>query len=60
MSVLAELRNRGVADVLICCCDGLSGLPEANHRDQTCGVHLMRASLRYASKKDHPPSWCPR
>jgi putative transposase len=29
MSVLAELRNRGVADVLICCCDGLSGLPEA-------------------------------
>jgi putative transposase len=60
MSVLAELRNRGVADVLICCCDGLSGLPEAitttwpQTTVQTCCVHLMRASLRFASKKDYP------
>lgn len=60
MSVLAELRNRGVADVLICCCDGLSGLPQAITATwpaatvQTCCVHLMRASLRFASKKDYP------
>jgi putative transposase len=60
MSVLAELRNRGVADVLICCCDGLSGLPAAitatwpRATVQTCCVHLMRASLRFASKKDYP------
>lgn len=60
MSVLAELRNRGVADVLICCCDGLSGLPEAitatwpRTTVQTCVIHLMRASLRFASKKDYP------
>jgi putative transposase len=60
MSVLAELKNRGVADVLICCCDGLSGLPAAitatwpRATVQTCCVHLMRASLRFASKKDYP------
>jgi putative transposase len=60
MSVLAELRNRGIADVLICCCDGLSGLPQAIEATwprvtvQTCCVHLMRASLRFASKKDYP------
>jgi transposase-like protein len=60
MSVLAELKNRGVADVLICCCDGLSGLPAAITTTwpaatvQTCCVHLMRASLRFASKKDYP------
>ncbi|MEU2013878.1 IS256 family transposase [Nocardia sp. NPDC019302] len=60
MTVLAELRNRGIADVLICCCDGLSGLPEAitatwpQATVQTCCVHLMRASLRFASRQDHP------
>jgi putative transposase len=60
MSVLAELKNRGIADVLICCCDGLSGLPAAITTTwpattvQTCCVHLMRASLRFASKKDYP------
>lgn len=60
MSVLAELRNRGITDVLICCCDGLSGLPEAitatwpQTTVQTCCVHLMRASLRFASKRDYP------
>lgn len=48
MSVLAELKNRGIADVLICCCDGLSGLPAAITTTwpattvQTCCVHLMR------------------
>ncbi len=29
LSVLTQLRNRGLRDILICCCDGLSGLPEA-------------------------------
>lgn len=55
MSVFTELRNRGVRRVLIACCDGLEGLPEAIETIwphtivQTCVVHLIRASLRYAS-----------
>ncbi len=57
MSMLTELRNRGVADALIVCCDGLKGLPDAirvtwpHATVQTCVVHLVRNSLRYASKK---------
>ena len=57
MSVLSELRSRGVADVCIVCCDGLTGLPDAitvtwpQAVVQLCVVHLIRASLRYASKK---------
>ena len=57
MTMLTELRNRGVTDVLIACCDGLKGLPDAirtvwpNTTVQTCVVHLVRNSLRYASKK---------
>ena len=57
MTMLTELRNRGVADVLITCCDGLSGLPDAirtvwpDTTVQTCVVHLVRNSLKYASKK---------
>lgn len=60
MTMLTELRNRGVADVLITCCDGLKGLPDAvrtvwpDTTVQTCVVHLVRNSLRYASKKDWP------
>jgi transposase-like protein len=56
-TMLTELRNRGVADVLIVCCDGLKGLPESirtawpDATVQTCVVHLVRNSLRYASKK---------
>jgi transposase-like protein len=56
MSMLTELRNRGVADVCIVCCDGLKGLPDAIAATwplatvQTCVVHLVRNSLRYASK----------
>ncbi|MCW2948561.1 MAG: transposase, mutator type [Actinoallomurus sp.] len=56
MNVLAELKNRGVADVCIACCDGLKGLPEAINQIwpqatvQQCVVHLVRASLRYAAK----------
>ena len=54
----AELANRGVRDVLIACCDGLSGLPEAIEATwphttvQTCVVHLIRAALRYVSYGD--------
>src|SRR3954452_4838957 len=47
MSVLTELRNRGVADAFIVCCDGLKGLPDAIRATwpqadvQTCVVHLV-------------------
>ena len=56
--VLAELRNRGVADVLIACCDGLTGFPEAIEATwphtvvQTCVVHLIRASMRFIGYGD--------
>jgi putative transposase len=56
--VLTELRNRGLRDALFVCCDGLTGLPAAvasvwpEAIVQTCVVHLLRASLRYASWKD--------
>jgi transposase-like protein len=56
--VCAELANRGVRDVLIVCCDGLTGLPEAieatwqNATVQTCVVHLIRASMRFVNYKD--------
>lgn len=57
MNHLSDLKNRGVQDVLIVACDGLKGLPEAisalwpQAEVQLCVVHLVRASLRYASKK---------
>lgn len=56
-AVAAELSNRGVRDVLMLCCDGLKGLPDAARAVwpqvdvQLCVVHLVRNSLRYASKK---------
>src|SRR5215472_11384862 len=58
LTVLSELKSRGVADVCIVCCDGLTGLPDAigvvwpQATVQLCVVHLIRASLRYASRKD--------
>jgi putative transposase len=58
LSVCTELRNRGVRDVLIACCDGLPGLPEAIETIwpqsvvQTCVVHLIRAAMRYVSYTD--------
>ncbi|MGH9213063.1 MAG: IS256 family transposase, partial [Acidimicrobiales bacterium] len=60
LHVLTELRNRGVGDVLIVVCDGLKGLPDAVTQTwpqtvvQTCIVHLLRNSFRYASRKDWP------
>lgn len=56
--VLTELRNRGCRDALFVCCDGLTGLPESitavwpQAIIQTCVVHLLRASMRYASYTD--------
>ena len=56
--VLTELRNRGVADVLMVVCDGLKGLPDAigvvwpQAVVQTCLIHLLRNSFKYASKAD--------
>lgn len=61
LSVLTELQMRGLNDVLIVCCDGLKGLPEAIETVwpralvQTCVIHLIRASFRYASWKDRKP-----
>lgn len=56
--VCAQLANRGVKDVLIVCCDGLTGFPEAIEATwsratvQTCTVHLLRASMRFVSYGD--------
>src|SRR3954469_3540498 len=58
LRVMNELKARGVEDVLIAVCDGLTGLPEAINavwpqtRVQTCIVHLIRASLRWVSYND--------
>ncbi|MCP4960330.1 MAG: IS256 family transposase [Actinomycetia bacterium] len=57
-TMLTELKNRGVTDALIVCCDGLKGLPDSIRTTwpdatvQTCVVHMVRNSLRYASKAD--------
>jgi transposase-like protein len=59
LAVLTELKNRGVADVCIIVCDGLKGLPEAITATwplavvQTCVIHLLRNSFRYAGRQDH-------
>jgi len=58
MRVLSEIKNRGTTDCCIVVCDGLKGLPAAIGQVwpqtivQTCIVHLLRNSFRYASKKD--------
>jgi putative transposase len=58
LGVLTDLKNRGVNDVLIVCCDGLTGFPDAieavwpKATVQTCVVHLIRNSVRYCSWKD--------
>lgn len=56
--VLAELKNRGLKDILIVCTDGLTGFPDAIEAVfpdavvQTCIVHLLRNSVRYVTWKD--------
>ena len=58
LSVLTELKQRGVRDIFIACMDGLKGLPEAVNAiypqtlTQLCIVHLVRASLRYVTAQD--------
>ena len=58
LSVMNELRNRGVQDILIAVVDGLKGFPEAitaafpETTVQTCIVHLVRHSLNFCSWKD--------
>jgi len=58
LRVLTEIKNRGTRDVLMVVCDGLKGFPEAiaavwpQAVTQTCIVHLLRNSFRYASKRD--------
>ena len=56
--VVIDLRNRGVQDILIACCDGLTGLPDAIRSIfpdtvvQTCVVHVIRNAMRFVSYKD--------
>jgi putative transposase len=58
LSVLTELKNRGVKDVFVACVDGLTGFPEAiatvfpKTQVQLCIVHMMRNSLAFVSWKD--------
>ena len=58
LKVLTDLRNRGLRQVCVVCCDGLTALPEAVeavYADawiQTCVVHLIRNSLRHVTYKD--------
>ena len=57
LAVLTELRNRGVKDVFFVVCDGLKGLPDSVSAAfpqaivQTCIIHLIRNTFRYASRK---------
>jgi putative transposase len=58
LSILTDLKNRGVEDIFFICCDGLTGLPQAIETAfpktvvQTCIVHMIRASLRHVSWSD--------
>ena len=58
LSVLNELKNRGVKDILVICADGLSGIKEAisaafpNTEYQRCIVHQVRNTLKYVPDKD--------
>ncbi len=58
LQVLTEIKNRGVEDVCMVVCDGLKGLPDSISAvwpqavTQTCVVHLIRASFRYAGRQD--------
>lgn len=58
LSVLNELKNRGVRDILIICADGLSGIKEAINAAypqteyQRCIVHQVRNTLKYVPDKD--------
>jgi len=59
LSVLTELQNRGVKDILIACVDGLNGFPDAINtvypetQIQLCIVHMVRNSMKYVPWKDY-------
>lgn len=59
LSVLTELKNRGLQDILIACVDGLKGFPDAINsvfpqtHIQLCIIHMARNSLKYVSWKDY-------
>ena len=61
MSVLTDLRNRGVRDVFFVVCDGLKGLPDVVTNVwpqaivQTCIIHLIRNTFRLTSRRDWDP-----
>jgi len=61
LKVLTDIKNRGVTDVCMAVVDGLKGFPDAINEVwpqtvvQSCIIHLIRASLRYASKADWGP-----
>ncbi len=57
MNMLADLKNHGVRDVFFIVCDGLKALPDSINTVfpqaivQACMIHLIRATLHYASRK---------
>ncbi|WCN09033.1 IS256 family transposase [Marinomonas mediterranea] len=59
LSVLTELQNRGVNDILVACVDGLKGFPDAINavypktQIQLCIVHMVRNSMKYVPWKDY-------
>lgn len=58
LKVVSELKTRGVRDILLACCDGLKGFPEAIEAAfpqtivQTCIVHMIRNSVRFVAWRD--------
>lgn len=61
LSVLTDLKNRGLKDIFVACIDGLTGFPDAikavyeRTKVQLCVVHLVRAAMRYVIDKDCRP-----
>ncbi len=59
LSVLTDLQNRGVDDILIACVNGLTGSPEAinslypDSEVQLCVIHQIRNSIKYVASKHH-------
>lgn len=64
LSVLTELQNRGLQDILIACVDGLKGFPDAINRVypqthiQLCIINMVRNCLKYVSWKDYKGVTC--
>ncbi len=61
LKIMTELKNRGVADMLLVCCDGLKGFPEAieaafpRSTVQTCMVHRSELEMRFVAWEDRKP-----